>query len=225
MKTFLRLCWPLFLMLTCLAVWHISTAQTAPPNQAKKPFRGKPLFNGKTFAGWEGDTSKTWRIQDGALVGGSLTETVPHNEFLTTRREYRNFDLRLKFKLVGTGFVNGGIQFRSQRVKEPPYEMTGYQADMGEGYWGSLYDESRRNKTLAQPPADLIKRILKPNDWNDYEIRCEGRHIRLWLNGELTVDYTEPDETIPLSGYIGVQIHGGGKTEASYKAIRIEELR
>ena len=111
-----------------------------------------PLFDGKTFAGWEGDTAKTWRIADGALVGGSLTETVPLNDFLTTTRSYGNFILRLKFKLIGTdGFINAGVQFRSQRLTKPAHEMTGYQADLGDKYWASLYDESRRNKTLVQP--------------------------------------------------------------------------
>ena len=58
------------------------------------------LADGMSFAGWEGDTMKTWRIQDGAFVGGSLDEKVPHNEFLCTTREFGNFELRLKFKLV-----------------------------------------------------------------------------------------------------------------------------
>ncbi len=183
------------------------------------------LFDSKTFAGWSGDTTKTWRIEAGAFVGGSLQTTVPHNDFLTTAQEYKNFDLRLKVKLAGKeGFLNGGIQIRSQRVINPPYEMSGYQADMGEGYWGSLYDESRRNKVLAQPPKEVLKRILKPNDWNDYAIRCEGNRIRLWLNGTLTIDYTEYDTSLPQKGLIGLQIHGGGKSQASYKAITIEEL-
>jgi uncharacterized protein YciI len=182
------------------------------------------LFDGKTFAGWEGDTNRMWRIEKGALVGGTLNETVPHNDFLCTTREYSNFDLRLKVKLEGTGFVNGGIQLRSQRAKEPAFEMVGYQADMGEGYWASLYDESRRRKTLAFTHASIIKRIVKPNDWNDYVIRCEGPHVRLWLNGILTVEYTETEKDLPMSGFIGIQVHGGGKSEASYKDITIEEL-
>lgn len=192
----------------------------APP----KPGRHSRLFDGKRFDGWEGDTHGTWRIAAGALVGGSLSETVPHNDFLCSTTPYRNFDLRLQVKLTGTGFVNGGIQFRSQRCKSPAYEMTGYQADMGEGYWGSLYDESRRNKTLAHTHAAIIQRILKPNDWNEYIIHCEERHVRLWLNGVLTVDYTEDDASIPLSGFIGLQIHGGGKAEAAYRDIEIQEL-
>jgi hypothetical protein len=184
-----------------------------------------PLFDGKSFQGWEGDTQKTWRIEDGAIVGGSLTETVPRNDFLCTTRTYGNFILRVKFKLEGTeGFVNGGVQFRSQRLKQPAHEMTGYQADLGDGYWGSLYDESRRNKTLVQPDKALIAKLVKIGDWNDYEIRAEGRRIRLSINGQQTVDYTETDEAIPLSGLIGLQIHGGGKARIAYRDLTIQEL-
>jgi hypothetical protein len=115
------------------------------------------------------------------------------------------------------------VQLRSQRIKNRPFEMSGYQADAGEGYWACLYDESRRNKILAHTYTPTIKRILKPNDWNDYVIRCEGAHIRLWLNNVLTVDYTE-EEDVANSGFIALQIHGGGKSHASYKEITIEEL-
>jgi hypothetical protein len=207
---------------------------------AQAPQKRTSLFDGKTLRGWEGDTAKTWRVEEGAIAGGSLTEAVPRNEFLTTTRAYANFILRLKFKLVGTeGFINGGVQFRSQRPPSPsasatqapssakpvpPNEMIGYQADLGEGYWGSLYDESRRNKILAQADATQVKEALRPNDWNDYEIRAEGSRIRLFLNGRQTVDYTEPDAAIPQSGLIGLQIHGGGKAKVFFKDITIQEL-
>jgi hypothetical protein len=183
-----------------------------------------PLFDGKTFAGWEGDTAKTWRIEDGAFVGGSLTETVPRNEFLSTKKEFRNFELRLKFKLVGTsGKPNAGVQFRTARIPNH-HEVIGYQADLGEGYWGALYDESRRKKILAAPDAEAVLKVLKKDDWNDYTIRCDGRHIQLWINGLKTVDYSELGETITDKGVIAVQIHGGAAAVASYKDITIEEL-
>ena len=57
------------------------------------------------------------------------------NEFLATKKSYRNFRLKLEYKLVGTeGFVNGGVQFRSKRIAEPAHEMSGYQADIGAGH-------------------------------------------------------------------------------------------
>ena len=183
------------------------------------------LFNGKNFKGWQGDTLHTWRIQDGALVGGSLTEKVPHNEFISTTKSYSNYVLRLQFKLTGTeGFINGGVQFHSQRIANPPYEMTGYQADLGKGFWASLYDESRRDKLLAVADSVTVKKILKPNDWNSYEVRSTGKRIQIKLNGQQTVDYTEPTATIPQAGLIALQVHGGGKVEVHYKNIILEEL-
>ena len=183
------------------------------------------LFDGKTFRGWEGDTNKTWRIENGAIMGGTLKERVPRNEFICITRSYTNFVLRLRFKLAGTeGFVNGGVQIRSQRIANPPNEMSGYQADIGDGWWGALYDESRRNKVLAKPDAGVAEKALKRGDWNDYEVRCEGKRIRLSINGQQTVDYSEPDDSIVQHGVLGMQVHGGGKTEVSYKDITIEEL-
>ena len=203
-----------------LAVATLALGQL-PPSQ--KPVA---LFDGRSFAGWEGDIKNTWRIQDGAIVGGSLTVEVPRNEFLTTTRSFGDFVLHVRFKLVGSeGFVNGGVQFRSQRLEKPAHEMTGYQADLGDKYWGSLYDESRRNKTLVAPDAKLIDDSLKRGDWNDYEIRAEGARIRLSINGRQTIDYTETDAAIPRQGLIGLQIHGGGKAEAWYKDITIQELK
>jgi hypothetical protein len=188
--------------------------------------QGVSIFDGKTFAGWDGDTNKTWRIQDGAFVGGSLATTVPRNEFVATKQSYTNFVLRLKFKLLGTeGFVNGGVQIRSERTKTPPNEMAGYQVDIGEPeWWGCIYDESRRNKVVAKSDIVAIKKSLKLGDWNTYEIRAEGKRVRAWINGVPAVDYTEPDDSIVQHGRVGFQVHGGGKAEAWYKDITIEIL-
>lgn len=187
---------------------------------AAEPVR---LFDGQTFAGWEGDTNKTWRLEAGALVGGSLKAPVPRNEFLCTTRAYTNFVLTLKFKALGEG-VNAGIQIRSRRIPNH-HEMIGYQADLGgPEWWGCLYDESRRNRVLAKSDMTVLGKVLKPGEWNEYKIRCEGRRIRLWINGLPTVDYTEPDPAIEQAGLIGLQIHGGPPSEAWYKELTIEEL-
>jgi hypothetical protein len=184
-----------------------------------------PLFDGKTFNGWQGDIKTTWKIENGAIVGGSLEKTVPQNDFLCTASTYDNFILKLKVKLTGTeGFINSGIQFRSVRAKDPANEMIGYQADWGKDYWASLYDESRRNKTIAKPDSAQVLKWIKINEWNDYEVRAEKRRIRLYINGHQTVDYTEPDANIPQSGLIGLQIHGGGKAQVAFKDIYITEL-
>lgn len=102
--------------------------------------------------------------------------------------------------------------------------MAGYQADWGEGFWASLYDESRRNKTLAAPDSVQVLQWIKKNDWNNYKIHTENGRIQLFINGHQTVDYTELDPAIPQLGLIGLQIHGGGKAQVAFKATFIEEL-
>ena len=213
MRTIIRSFWYMF-FLTVFSLTALAQGKTAK------------LFNGYNFSGWEGDTVKTWRIQDGSIIGGYLDKTVPENNFLATTKKFANFKLKLKFKLTGTeGFINTGVQFHSVRSVHPSNEMTGYQADLGDGYWGSLYDESRRNKTLTPMDTTLINKILHRGGWNDYEVWSENGHIRIFLNGHKTTDYTESDKTIPQSGLIALQIHGGGKAEVYYKDIMIEELK
>jgi hypothetical protein len=196
----------------------------AAPTMAADP---KPvsLFDGKTFAGWEGDTEKTWRIEEGCIVGGTLSEIVPRNEFLCTTKTYGDFELRLRFKLLGDRkTANAGIQFRSKRIPKH-HEVIGYQADIGQQYWGALYDESRRNRILSSPKKEVVDKLIKHNDWNEYVIRAEGARIRIYLNGTLTVDYTEMDEKIDRTGVIALQVHGGGKTKVLYREITLREIK
>jgi len=182
-----------------------------------------PIFDGKTLNGWEGNTNY-WRVEEGAIVAGGIERKQPHNDFLATTREFGNFELRLQYKLEGTnGFVNGGVQFWSQRVPHN-FEVSGYQADLGADTDGNLYDESRRNRNLAEPKKETREKALKPGDWNDYRIRAEGAHIQLWLNGVKTVDYTESDQAIPRHGIMALQIHGGAYTKVQYRNLELEEL-
>lgn len=185
----------------------------------------KPLFDGKTLEGWEG--KKEWfRVEDQAIVAGSLEREIPNNEFLCTTERYENFELRLKAKLTGKG-ENAGIQFRSERIPMH-HEVIGYQCDMGVGQgrpiWGSLYDESRRKKFLDEGDSGDVSESLRYGDWNDLRIRCVDNHIKIWLNDVLTVDYKESDADIATNGIIGLQIHSGPPAEAWYKEIRIKPL-
>jgi len=178
----------------------------------------RSLFNGKDLSGWEGDL-KLWKVVDGTIVGDS--SGIEHNQFLVTKDEFGNFELKLEFRLKD-GIGNSGVQFRTKRIPNST-EVSGYQADIGENYWGCLYDESRRNKVLVKAPADLEKQ-LKKGDWNEYSIRAQGDHIVLKLNGVTTVDYKEPDAEIARKGIIALQVHSGGPLKVEFRKIRIQSL-
>jgi hypothetical protein len=196
-----------------------ASAQSDTDNTVEGGFT--PLFDGKSFEGWHGD-QQIFRIEDGCIVGGSTSEKIPHNFFLSHSTDYADFELRLQFKLVEDD-TNAGIQIRSQRIPDH-HEMIGYQADLGQKYWGCLYDESRRRRILAGPDLKELEKVLRRNDWNDYRILRQGPRIQLWINDLKTVDYTEADPEIPLTGLIALQIHGGPPGEAWYRNIRIKKI-
>jgi len=181
-----------------------------------------PIFNGKDLAGWEGD-KKLWIVEDGLLIGRS--PGIKYNDFLATTKEYGDFILRFQIRLKPNN-ANSGVQFRSKRVPNS-HEVAGYQADVGGQWWGKLYDEARRRKVLAGPKPDVIKKALKPDDWNEYEVKAVGPHVTMKINGTTTVDYTEPEpaEKVARSGVIAVQIHGGGPLEVQFRNIRIQEVK
>ena len=183
------------------------------------------LFDGTTFAGWNGDTKATWRIEDGTIVAGSPTAAAPRNEFLATDRTFGDFELRFEYKIDGSKDLNAGVQFRTVRIPNH-HEVIGYQADIGDAYEGCLYDESRRNRVLVTPPKEPVAqaRGRAKNGWNEYVIRCEGRRIRLSINGVETADYTETDTSIPQEGVIALQIHGTMVGTIRYRNIRIVEF-
>ena len=183
------------------------------------------LFDGQTLQGWEGNRDY-FRVEQGAIIAGTLERKIPHNEFLCTTQTYGDFELRLEVKLQGEG-NNAGVQFRSQRVPGQT-EVSGYQCDVGEAWqrpvWGGLYDESRRRKMLAEGPADQLPGWVKQGQWNELWIRAVGDKIELFVNGHQTIDYTETEADIARRGIIGLQIHSGPPTEAWYRNIRIRVL-
>ena len=183
------------------------------------------MFDGSTLNGWEGPTD-FFRVEDQAIVAGSMEENIPQNQFLCTEKTYENFELKLKVKFP-TQNNNGGIQIRSKRIPDD-HEVIGYQVDVGysggNAVWASIYDESRRNRFIAEADSAQITRLLKKDDYNDYRILADGPRIQVWFNGEQVVDYLEEEDGIDRSGIICVQIHGGPPSEAWYRDITIEEL-
>jgi predicted dehydrogenase len=177
------------------------------------------LFNGRDLDGWQEDTPGLWRVRDGTIIGKH--SGLKYNDFLRTRRNYRNFVLKLEFRLVND-VGNSGIQFRSKPVPGS-HEVEGYQADIGAKYWGCLYDESRRKRVLAQPDPLMLEGVDRTG-WNNYEITARGNHITLELNGVRTVNYIEEEHGIERDGFIALQVHSGPGIEVHFRKIELAAL-
>jgi hypothetical protein len=209
------------------------------------------LFDGLSLNGWEGDTA-LWRVIDGAIVGGTLKAPVPQSAYLCTRAEFADFELRLSARLSGgpnagvhfrsqrvpasneVAGYQADIGFAPGRIIAELSDTVPGSLEKPYPLWGSLADEFRpepdRYPDPAQPvrfiavaPSGLVKRVLRPDDWNDIVVFAVGRRIRLQLNGVTTVDFTEK-ANVPPGGKICLQIHDGPPAEAWYKSISIRQI-
>ncbi len=180
---------------------------------------GGAFFNGKDLDGWEGLT-QYWSVQDGAIVG--RTEKDPgFNTFLCSKNKYKDFELSCKVRLKD-GKGNSGIQVRSKVIDPEKFRVGGPQADIGQGYWGSLYGENFGGM-MKQSPADLVKKVVKQDDFNDYSVKCVGKHVTIKVNGETMVDDDFPK--MPEEGIIAFQLHAGFPSmEVTFKDIQFKDL-
>jgi putative membrane-bound dehydrogenase-like protein len=168
------------------------------------------FFNGKDLTGWVGD-QELWRVEEGEIVG--RTSGLDHNSFLRSELAAGDFRLELEVKLVGDE-GNSGIQFRSEAL--PDGEMKGYQADIGPGWWGKLYEENGRGLLWDKSGEEHIKR----GEWNTYVVEARGSLIRTWINGRPCVELDDPSGA--RRGIFALQLHSGGPTEVRFRKLRLE---
>jgi putative heme-binding domain-containing protein len=171
----------------------------------------KDFFNGKDLSNWTGDP-KLWSVEGGELIG-KTTSGLKKNEFLRSHMMAGDFRLTLKVKLTPNK-ENSGIQFRSEELDGG--EVKGYQADIGAGWWGKLYEEHGR--TLLWKESG--EKHVREGDWNEYQIVATGTRIRTYINGQLCVDMDDPDGA--RRGIFALQLHSGGPMEVRFKDLKLE---
>ena len=167
------------------------------------------FFTGSDLSGWSGNGS-LWSVEDGQIVG--KTTGLKNNEFLKNDLVLGDFRLKCQVQLVGNQ-GNSGIQFRSEVL--PDGLVRGYQADIGIGWWGKLYEEHGR-ALLWEKSGEAY---VKPG-WNSYEILAVGDRIETRINGQKCVELNDPAGA--KRGIIALQLHSGGATEVRYKDFEIE---
>lgn len=178
------------------------------------------FFNGRDLTGWKGLTQH-WSVKDGVLIGSTQPKGINFNTFLCSEREYGDFGLNFKVKLVGKS-ANSGVQIRSKIVDMEKFVVAGPQCDMGQIYWGSLYGEKFGGMMKAGDKA-TVEKVLKPDDFNDYSIRCVGKWVTIKINDTIIID--EEFAKLPEKGIIAFQLHGGPAMEAHFKDFVFAELK
>jgi hypothetical protein len=179
------------------------------------------MFNGKDLSGWDGDPN-VWRVENGYISG--KCESVKGNTFLIFAHPFADFTLELKCQLIKTGkFPNSGIQYRSVVKNPKTWSVGGYQADIGEGWWGTLYEEGGRG-VLAKAPGEVAKSAT--DDWNTFVVKAEGTKVTQILNGKTAIEFDDKDEAKRRAdGVIALQYHSPGGFEIRFKDVRIQPVK
>jgi serine/threonine protein kinase len=187
---------------------------------------GSDFFDGKTLDGWVGDP-RYWKVEDGAIIGRLPEERRAGKTFLYTKKKYSDFELQLQVRMRGgkTNVGNSGVQIRST-VRDPKrFVVIGPQCKIGyhgKYHWGSLLTEPKGEPCILAS-TELVDKVLKPGEFNDYSIRCVGKWVTIRLNGQTTVDA----EFRPMAdeGVIAWQLHGWHPgMEVVFRNIRFKDL-
>ncbi|MDX1928218.1 MAG: family 16 glycoside hydrolase [Pirellulaceae bacterium] len=163
------------------------------------------FFNGKDLSGWKGN-AELWSVVDGEIVGKS--SGLKENEFLVSDMTAGDFKLTVEVKLVGN-LGNSGIQFRS--VARDDGSVEGYQADVGAGWWGKLYEEHGRALLWDKSGESHVR----SGEWNTYVIEAVGSKVTTSINGQPCVELDDPKGR--REGVFALQLHSGGATEVRFR--------
>lgn len=175
------------------------------------PSTAHQLFDGRSLANWSG--AACWSVENGEIVG--KTTGLAQNEFLKSSLELGDFELSFEVRLAKNE-GNSGVQFRS-RVLEGG-DVAGYQADIGPGWWGKLYEEHGRAVLWGKDHESVVT----PDGWNRYRIEARGSRIRTWINEKPCVDLDDPKGA--RRGIVALQLHSGGATEVRFRNFALSVL-
>jgi hypothetical protein len=220
---------PIAAVVTVGLSFSLAAAQYVPKQSDRpEPVAGdeagfRPIFDGRSLDGWEGDPNY-WRVDAaaGTLVGEITPATViKSNTFIIWRGgEPKDFELKLEYRITPEG--NSGVNYRSVVVPDPvtpanKFAMRGYQCDLDgrKRYPGNNYEEKGRlflavrgqltRVTGGRPPVllstigdtDELAKVVA-DDWNAVHIIAE-------------------------KGLIGVQVHTGPPMKVEYRNIRLKQ--
>ncbi|MBI5363638.1 MAG: DUF1080 domain-containing protein, partial [Planctomycetes bacterium] len=228
----LRRLLPLFLLAAC-------GAPPIPETTKERESAPRPLFDGKTLAGWDGDP-RFWRVEDGAIVGESTAANpLAATTYLLWRGgEVGDFELAFDFKITGG---NSGLQFRSR--DRGGWQVAGYQADLEDGpsWTGCIYEQEGRGVMVGRgedarftsagktstrfgDSAALLAKV-KPREWNRYVVRARGREIELEVAGERMLRCVDEDDArFAARGILAFQLHQGPPMKVELRNVVLKEL-
>lgn len=223
-KTMKKLMFAAVLAIAWGAIVPRSVAQDDGLTKQERAQGWKLLFNGVDTTGWANrgkDSVSNWSAEDGALV----LKKPKVGDLVYVAEQFENFELSIDWKAEG----NSGVFVRMSSQED--WLNTGMEIQVlarsgtSTHAAGALYD-------LVAPPSEAKVRV---NDWNNFNIVCDGPIVSCKMNGVETFRIDLRDErwqkpqgkfklpyaTLPRKGWIMLQDHGAA---VAYRNIRIRPL-
>ncbi|RIK81380.1 MAG: DUF1080 domain-containing protein [Planctomycetota bacterium] len=210
MNSRLRLLAPFVALLVVFAVRPIAAADHNTLTHEEIADGWILLFDGESLFGWEAATKADWRVADGAIVVSSGEPGL-----LNTTSRFADYVLKVDFRSAkGT---NSGVFLRTDKKPKNPkegcYELN--IADFGTTPFatGSLVSRGEKAKVAEN---------LDSAEWQSFEVRCEGKHINIRVDGKQVLDYTEELDPKPsLVGHVGLQLNSG---KVEFRNVKLKPL-
>ncbi|TLD71006.1 DUF1080 domain-containing protein [Phragmitibacter flavus] len=160
-----------------------------------------PLFNGKDLSGWKDniateekpeEKANSFVVEDGAIkVQGGRAHLFYVGE--DGKASFKNFEFKAKVKLGSTeAGSNSGIYIHTQ-MEDKGWPSKGYECQVN----STKHKDVKKTGGLYGVKDVLNTSPAADDEWFDYEIKVEGKRIVIKINGEVTTDFTEPDDWDP----------------------------
>ena len=178
------------------------------------------MFDGKSLAGWKiNENEKAWKVADNAIVANGDRS---HLFFVGEEKPFVNFEFEAE--VMTKPKANAGIYFHT-KYQDKGWPKYGYEAQVNNSHGDPIKTASLYQvKNVTKAPA-------KDNAWFKYEIRVDGKHIVIKIDGQTITDYTEPADAKPGKdftrvldkGTFALQAHDPGST-VMFKNLRVRRL-
>jgi hypothetical protein len=194
----------------------------------------KPLFDGRSFAGWTTKSGQPvtagWEVRDGAIHRAG-----PGGDIVTSA-EWKDFELEFEWKVAAK--ANSGLKYRVANY-EPAGRDIGpeYQVLDDTGHPNGAHPKTSAGSLYDLVPPTAAKSLRPVGEWNQSRVVARGPRLEHWLNGEKVIDvnlesaewraalsaskFKAAGDFASKRGRILLQDHGD---EAWFRALRIREL-
>jgi len=205
------------------------------PTEAAAAAGWMSLFDGRSLHGWKAlPAPEAYHVEDGLLV----MRAGAGDGWLATERDYRDFELRLDFRLAR--MANSGLFLRGARDGGHPTSSGCEVQILDDFHWEEVtgttlkpYQHTGGLYGVLGPAVGDAQRPL--GEWNTYEVSYEGSRLAVRLNGHLLydVDTLEVPADPPFAqraatGFIGLQLHApqqaGSGDFAWFRNLFVREL-